>query len=309
MAAHANKCPVLVFAFVLFSQLMSGAVASSQCVDGTYDHGELKCCKCGIGLYVKEHCTANLQFGQCEPCNAGTFSSHPTGQTYCEPCTSCSHVNANLEVEEECTSAVNRKCRCKKDHYCISPRDTCKLCSPCATCPEGIKVPCIANNNTVCNEEQKEANNTGTVVGIIIAIVLIAVVGVAVWYYRRKQQRQNLSFQHPNGTVDIADVELNEGQRLIKIPDMDLQSYIPTIAEVIGWNDMKDIAIRSRIPMTKIDDCRHNNPNNAGEQTVELLGIWVESQGLAAGDKLYQLLETTGKKLKADKVRGILLPG
>lgn len=53
-------------------------------------------CLPAVGLYVKEHCTANLQFGQCEPCNADTFSSHPTGQTYCEPCTSCSHVNGIL---------------------------------------------------------------------------------------------------------------------------------------------------------------------------------------------------------------------
>ena len=70
---------------------------------------------------------------------------------------------------------------------------------------------------------------------------------------------------------------------------------------------MKEIAIRSEIPMTKIDDCKLNNPNNAGEQTIELLSVWVQSQGLTAGEKLYQILESTGRRLKADKVRDILL--
>lgn len=59
--------------------------------------------------------------------------------------------------------------------------------------------------------------------------------------------------------------------------------------------------------MTKIDDCKLNNPNNAGEQTIELLSVWVQSQGLTAGEKLYQILESTGRRLKADKVRDILL--
>lgn len=48
-------------------------------------------CLPAVGLYVKEHCTANLELGQCEPCDVNTYSSQPTGQTSCEPCTSCSH--------------------------------------------------------------------------------------------------------------------------------------------------------------------------------------------------------------------------
>ncbi|XP_030298733.1 tumor necrosis factor receptor superfamily member 26-like isoform X2 [Sparus aurata] len=208
--AHPNKWPTLVITFVFFFQLVSGAVNSSQCQDGTYDHDGLKCCKCGIGLYVKEHCTANLEFGQCEPCDVNTYSSQPTGQTSCEPCTSCSHDSANLEEADKCTRAVNRKCRCKNDHYCVSgTSDNCKLCSPCAKCPKGVKETCKGNSDTVCNEKTEVVDNTGTIVGIIIAIaILIAVVGAAFWYYRRKKRRQNPPSQHPNGNVQGLDVEL-----------------------------------------------------------------------------------------------------
>ena len=49
------KLVCFLFFFLVVGILLSlsffgrRAVASSQCVDGTYDHGELKCCKCGIG--------------------------------------------------------------------------------------------------------------------------------------------------------------------------------------------------------------------------------------------------------------------
>ncbi|XP_073338694.1 tumor necrosis factor receptor superfamily member 6 [Pagrus major] len=316
MAAHVNRCPARITTAVLFSLLVS-VVSSSQCIDGTYDHDGMQCCKCGIGLYVETHCTANLEFGQCVPCPAETFSSHPTGLTSCEPCTSCSHDIANLEEEVTCTSARNRKCRCKKDHYCASGTDICTLCQSCAKCPEGIKVPCTGNNNTVCNERGKETeggDQTGKIVGIIFGILLIAAVGVgvgvAVWFYCKRQGQNTLS-QLPNGHVENPgpELELVEIRPLTEIPDMDLQPYLSDIAEEIGWPDMKDIAMRDKIPMTRIDNCERNHPHNTHEQTMELLQDWVQGQGLAAGKKLVQNLEKYGRQLKADKVKAILLRG
>lgn len=45
------------------------------------------------GLHLSEHCTENLKSGKCDLCKPGTYSSEPTSQMSCEPCTSCSHVN------------------------------------------------------------------------------------------------------------------------------------------------------------------------------------------------------------------------
>lgn len=40
-----------------------------------------------------EHCTANLQYGKCAPCDDGTFRSHPSSEKTCERCKSCNHPN------------------------------------------------------------------------------------------------------------------------------------------------------------------------------------------------------------------------
>lgn len=46
-----------------------------------------------IGQHLVEHCTENLQYGKCELCQVETYSSEPSSQMSCEPCTSCSHQN------------------------------------------------------------------------------------------------------------------------------------------------------------------------------------------------------------------------
>ncbi|TNM99307.1 hypothetical protein fugu_012340 [Takifugu bimaculatus] len=86
--------------------------SSSQCVDGTYKHDGRDCCLCAAGLYLMEHCTETLQYGKCEACKDDTYSN-------------------NLEEDEPCTPARNRKCRCRKDHYCSSKLEICRLCNPC----------------------------------------------------------------------------------------------------------------------------------------------------------------------------------
>lgn len=78
---------------------------------------------------------------------------------------------------------------------------------------------------------------------------------------------------------------------------------------VIGWKDMRDIALRSSIPGTIIESCELNHPRDANEQTLELLRIWNENQGRGAGNKLKQILQDIGKKKKAQEVTNILLRG
>lgn len=69
---------------------------------------------------------------------------------------------------------------------------------------------------------------------------------------------------------------------------------------------MTDIALKSKIPQTKIDFCERNHPNDAEEQTKELLQVWVESQGNNAATRLIELLQNSQKVKKADEVKRIL---
>nr|AAL08415.1 hypothetical protein [Takifugu rubripes] len=135
------------------------------CVDGTYKHDGRDCCLCAAGLYLVEHCTKTLEYGKCEACKVDTYSN-------------------NLEEDEPCTPARNRKCRCRKDHYCSSKLEICRLCNPCK---------------------------------------------------------------------------------------VELYPHLPDIAAIIGWKDMKDIAIASGIREVTIETVQLDHQNDHEEQTQELL--------------------------------------
>lgn len=91
-------------------------------------------------------------------------------------------------------------------------------------------------------------------------------------------------------------------------PVVDLESYLPDIAETIGWRDMQDIATRSRIIGTIIESCKLDHPNDSQEQTFRLLQIWVEKQGMQASTNLIQILQNMDRRGKAEKVMDIVSP-
>lgn len=93
------------------------------------------------------------------------------------------------------------------------------------------------------------------------------------------------------------------------VSDVDLQPLLPDIAEVIGWKDMQDVAMRSGMLNATIDACKLDHPGDSQEQTLQLLRIWQESQGREAGLNLIESLGKSGKKSKAGQVRDILLRG
>lgn len=87
---------------------------------------------------------------------------------------------------------------------------------------------------------------------------------------------------------------------------MDLSPHLSDIAGVLGWKDMKDVAMRSNITNVTIDSCKQNHPSDSQEQTLELLTIWVEAQGRKASHNLIEILTKNGKKGKAESVTDIL---
>ncbi|XP_034464318.1 tumor necrosis factor receptor superfamily member 6 [Hippoglossus hippoglossus] len=322
MASDSNKFPLWLFTCALIFSHVSLEFSSASpqtedklsvrvvkglfrsrrqaCAHGTYEHEGRTCCLCGVGLRLKTHCLANQNHGQCESCESGTYSSHATAQESCEPCTSCEHPNANLEVAENCTRANNAKCRCKKDHYCSSGPETCKVCHPCKECgSEGVGVACTATNNTVCNAIT-EGVNGGKISGIVFAILVICaiLIGGALWYRRRRKlhsPHQPSSQTNGNAT----DVELQ--------PLNDLQlHHVPDIADVLGWKDMQDVAMRSGMTKVEIDSCKRVDPTDSEEQTLQLLLKWVEREGKGGAKQLTTLLRKSRKKEKAERVEKIL---
>ncbi|XP_067374739.1 tumor necrosis factor receptor superfamily member 6 isoform X2 [Channa argus] len=310
--ARANKCPPWAFVFVGLCLLLPLACysASSQtqgsvggrspkgllrkkrnlCVDGTYEYNGRECCLCGAGLKLKNHCVLNKDDGNCTQCDANTYNSHPNFKQSCEPCTSCDHPNANLQIDEPCTTARNTKCKCKEDHYCINAgldsSESCILCIPCTVCgAAGIKVACTATNNTVCHEEK---NKIATAVGIVIGVFLLilSIVGLIVYL---KIKRKQHSFTTPE-----------------TLPLKDLQPHLVEIVEVVGWKDMKTIALSTKIPRTAIEFCERDNPRDTQQQTLQLLETWIESQGRNASQNLIESLQKNRKNSKAEKVIRIL---
>ncbi|XP_067466401.1 tumor necrosis factor receptor superfamily member 6 isoform X1 [Thunnus thynnus] len=305
VASDSNMIPVwfIIFALSLVSVLSptegkepirSRRQDSNFCIDGTYVHGNRSCCKCGAGQLLIQHCTVNPNDRKCDHCKEGTYTSHPNFQTTCEPCTQCDD-KANLKVDEPCSPDRNTKCRCKEDHYC-DKEEPCTFCFPCKVCGAyGIKVACTATSNTVCN-----GGNTLIIILCVIILIIFILIGLIVlrrWKRRRAQQNIN---QQENGNATLVEM------RPLKVPRVDLTPHLPEIAEHLTINDMKAIAMRDGIPQGTIDNCQLDHPNNAQQQTIQLLKIWVEKQGMDASVKLIQNLEDSGKKLIAEKVVDIL---
>ncbi|AWP13883.1 putative tumor necrosis factor receptor superfamily member 6 [Scophthalmus maximus] len=321
-ASDSSRFTALLFAFVLFSSQVSLAYFSASfqtegevslhpvkglfrnrrqvCTDGTYKHEGRTCCLCAAGRRLESHCSAADDYGKCVLCDSGTYNSHPNALQRCEPCRSCEHPDANLEEEENCTPARNAKCRCQKDHFCISDTENCRICHACRICgTEGVRVDCTATNNTVCNE-RSEGLESGEKAAIIVSILVFAILIAAALYYmyvrRRKMRSRNLTPAQTNGNP--AEVEF--------LPVKDLHLHLPDIAAILGWKDMKDVAMRSGISTTAIDSCKLDHPNNSEEQTLQLLVKWVEKQGMGASKDLIEILQKSDKHFKAEKVKEIL---
>lgn len=86
----------------------------------------------------------------------------------------------------------------------------------------------------------------------------------------------------------------------------DIELCVPDIADVLGWNVMQDIAMRSGISNTDIESCKHDNQGDSKQQTLKLLMMWVERHGSHSAEKLLEILQNTKKINKAEKVKSIL---
>lgn len=87
---------------------------------------------------------------------------------------------------------------------------------------------------------------------------------------------------------------------------VDLRPHLSSIADIIGWKNMKDIAISTNMSQVKIDNVTLNNQNDHREQTLELLTIFYEQHSREAAQKLIEKLRQKGKNQQADSVERLL---
>lgn len=108
-------------------------------------------------------------------------------------------------------------------------------------------------------------------------------------------------------SCDFALVALIPLSFYFALSDIDLQRHMPDLVNVIGWKDMRMIALSGGIQKTEIDNCQLSHQTDVNEQTMALLDIYIERQGRGAGQKLRDSLLKRGKKNKAQEVEHILL--
>lgn len=85
--------------------------------------------------------------------------------------------------------------------------------------------------------------------------------------------------------------------------EVDLQPYLPEIAEIIGWTAMRDIAFCTNIAPVRIDSVKLDNKGNSEEGTLQLLRYFHEKH---SKESLRILIENLKRKGKNDKVAKVL---
>uniref|UniRef100_A0A3Q2TYD0 Tumor necrosis factor receptor superfamily member 6 n=1 Tax=Fundulus heteroclitus TaxID=8078 RepID=A0A3Q2TYD0_FUNHE len=267
-------------------------VRRQGCQDGVYEHEGRFCCLCAAGQKVQEHCPSNATRGKCEYCEPGaTYNTEPNSKESCELCTSCDHTNANLEVDAPCTTSRDTTCKCKEGHFCPSGTRTCKICQPCKTCDlYGVKEPCSATSDAVCNEKP-EGLKGGQIAGILIGVLLLA--GLAASIVFRKRIKKVLPCWSYSASIPAPVRE--------PLLPVDMEPHLADVADIVGWNDMVAIATASEMSRA-IENVKLSNPHNAELWTMELLSQWVEKKGRNASVELVEALERRSKLAKAQKV-------
>ncbi|XP_056148280.1 tumor necrosis factor receptor superfamily member 6 [Lampris incognitus] len=252
-------------------------VKRERCQHDFYQHEGKNCCLCAAGEKLSKPCRTTDVDRECLPCELGnTYNSHPNSLPECEPCTSCSHPSANLQVETPCNLTKNTVCGCKPNHYCEGGQKYCKFCLP-------------------------SQQSYGLGIGLAVTFtVLIIVAALGVYLCRKKQNAQRQCNENPEAIEGPTTVDM---EPLINV---DLSPHVIDIAAVLGWKVMRDVALSSGLSNHDVDCHVHNHPNDIQEQTLQLLICWVEKEGMNGSQKLLQKLQMRGNKGTAEKVRNII---
>lgn len=231
-----------------------------------YLSGNFCCQLCPPGTKKKADCTSNEGKPDCEPCQEGeeyTDKSHFSSK--CRRCSLCDGEHG-LEVETDCTTIQNTKCRCKSNFFCNALK--CEHCDPCTMCEHGIIEECTQTSNTKCKEKGSTTGSKHHLFWLSTLLLIPVVLGL-----RRYKKHRDGKHGYDKSTALIPEgVPMN-------FSDVDISKYIPTIAEEMKINEVKEFVRKNGVNEAKIDEIKNDNIQDTAEQKVQLLRNWHQLHG------------------------------
>ncbi|XP_067566176.1 tumor necrosis factor receptor superfamily member 6 isoform X4 [Pseudorca crassidens] len=221
-------------------KLSKNITKRESCGEGLYREHEFCCQPCPPGKRKSDDCKIDGGEPECVLCAEGVEYTDKNHHSFnCRRCRVCDGEHG-LEVEKNCTRTQNTKCRCKPNFFCNV--SLCEHCNPCTTCEHGIIEKCTPTSNTKCREEVK----------------------------RRRRNRKN---GHQKSIAS------NTVKTILYFSDIDLGKHIISIAEQMKITEVKEFVRKNGMEETKIDEIKHDNPQDTAEQKVQLLRNWYQSHG------------------------------
>ncbi|XP_072485083.1 tumor necrosis factor receptor superfamily member 6 isoform X2 [Notamacropus eugenii] len=257
--------------------------------------GDICCQLCPSGTKKTLDCTEDRGKPSCTNCTAGEeYTDRPHYYDKCLRCGLCDGEHG-LEVRKNCTMAHNVVCGCAKHFFCNTPE--CKHCEPCTQCEHGVLEECTENRNAICqvqvwrrkhkanshtsdrrNEEDIPLNHRATL-----------------W------QRQNSNPGLPHSEASFSSTEP------CCYSDIDLNKYIPKIAEKMELDQVKKFVRKVGLDEVKIDGVKHNYISDSEEQKFQLLRLWYENHGKkGAYAQLMSGLREIGLRVVAEELQEVI---
>ncbi|XP_040183978.1 tumor necrosis factor receptor superfamily member 26-like isoform X2 [Rana temporaria] len=261
-------------AFGFLENITEGKTAPSiedriifTCDDNEYLVSNRCCQKCPARTRVSISCSVNHGLGDCRNCITGKdFTAFPNGLNTCLPCRAC---RGDEVVVEECTLTRNTLCKCKQGTYLCQANMNCSstgTCSTCSSCPEGqgIKYPCNATANTVCEDlvEMSIPNlhQIGLIIGLSVATaVILLLIGFIICGYRHRRKRKE---DHPVKDQTAADDNFPDNVSNSEFSDSEQHSNRSSI-RLINDETFPDIEYHSFPPHTPMMDTKEDPPNGS----------------------------------------------
>ncbi|XP_053441918.1 tumor necrosis factor receptor superfamily member 6 isoform X2 [Nycticebus coucang] len=233
-------------------------------------HSRTQFCRqtCPAGERKATECTKDGPEPECVPCQEGKeYTEEKHYSSKCRRCRLCDEGHG-LEVEMNCSRTQNTKCRCKSNFFCNS--SICEHCDPCTKCEHGIIEDCTRTSNTKCKKEGSGSDSwwwLGILIPVLVVLLVPLVCGLM--KYRKNRKKEN---GHPESTTAEDEVPMN-------LPDVDLNNYIPTIAEQMTINQVKEFVRKNGVNEAKIDEIKNDYLHDTAEQKVQLLRNWYQLHG------------------------------
>ncbi|XP_040831682.1 tumor necrosis factor receptor superfamily member 6 isoform X2 [Ochotona curzoniae] len=245
----------------------NGTENETPSLNNLHQVGQLCCQSCPPGTWKYADCTTNWGKPICKPCEEGKeYTDEDHYSSECRRCNLCDEEHG-LEVETNCTTKQNTKCRCKPNFFCDALQ--CEHCNPCTRCEHGVIEECTRTSNTKCKVLQSTDSKYYPL--LLLLLPVLAVLLYLAWRKWKKQGKEKCH-QGESATLKSETVPMN-------FSDIDIGKYITTFAEEMKINEVKEFVRKNGINEAKIDEIKNDNLQDTAEQKVQLLRNWYQLHG------------------------------